>query len=276
MLFYGLLEDAAIAAADQVHSEDVVERHLGYRNAWFSEVVGRLVMPDRRLAEVGRQLPDGSSIRTTVINTGGAGGLIALAGRAVPGITVAAVESPLRDLDDLAGNAQRVVAAAGELASEVEIFVGLPYSRGWQAAVGLVEAAGLFGKISVVDEMGRPAQPDRLVEQLSILVEADLPFAVTGLNRALSQPESASSGQSAQPYGFLALLCTLDALIDGADQYAAAELLQSRSADQVATTIAGWDDARQHRVRRRIRNLDNDSIQRAIQDLVGLGLIAPA
>ena len=109
-----------------------------------------------------------------MIISGGAGGLLALARHHTPGVEIASVEPALRDLDDLAGSAARVVSAAGELGSEVTVFIELPYAPGWESAVELIEAAGLYGKIAA----GK-AGPRQVVEQLSILIEADLPFKIT-------------------------------------------------------------------------------------------------
>ena len=52
------------------------------------------------------------SIPVSVVTGGGAGGLLALARHNPAGIEIASVEPTLRDLDDLAGSAARVVSAA--------------------------------------------------------------------------------------------------------------------------------------------------------------------
>ena len=75
---------------------------------------------------------------------GGAGGVTALARRAGR-LHLVAVETVLRDLDDLAGNAARVVAAAADLPPGVDVFVGFPAANGTVDAVEVVEAAGLLG-----------------------------------------------------------------------------------------------------------------------------------
>lgn len=276
VLFDGLLEDAVLAASDPAASRDAVDGHVGYRTAWFGEVVGRLVVPDRRLAEVGRHVPDGVQVRTTVVNTGGAGGLVALTARTVPGVSIHAVESPLRDLADLAGNARRVVAAAAGLAGDVEVYVGLPYAPGWQAAAELVEAAGLFGKIRTTDEAGADDGPARLAEQLSLLVETDLPFTIAGLDRTRPKPAGASWDSARQWSGLLPVLAAIDALIDSAEQREAVDILRGPDADEIAATIAGWDDGRQRRVRHRVKAVDTTSIPDAIDDLVALGVLRPS
>ena len=81
----------------------------------------------------------------------------------------------LRDLDDLAGNAARVVAAAASLDESVPVLVELPVAPGWPAAAELVEAAGSRAQVRA------DRSPDALIEQLAVLVETDLPFSVAGL-----------------------------------------------------------------------------------------------
>ena len=85
------------------------------------------------------------------------------------GVRVVAVESALRDLDDLAGNAARVASAAGELDESIAVFVEIPYAPGWERAVEEVEAAGLLGKIRTgsPDNSGTPPYA-QLAEQLSV------------------------------------------------------------------------------------------------------------
>ena len=105
------------------------------------------MVPDTQLGEVGAPASGGPDLAVSVINSGGAGGVLGLSRRARPGLDVVAV-SMLRDLDDLAGNAARVVAAAEALDPDVAVFVGLPYAPGWAGAVEVVEAAGHCAMIS--------------------------------------------------------------------------------------------------------------------------------
>jgi hypothetical protein len=182
----------------------------------------------------------------SVITSGGAGGLLALARHHTPGVEIASVEPALRDLDDLAGSAARVVSAAGELSSEVPVFVELPYTPGWESAVELVEAAGLYGKIAA----GR-ADQRRLVQQLSILIEADLAFKIT----------SSLQGD------WLALFRAVDALVAGASIDDAAELMRLDDRDRVSTAMSSWDRTTQSRIRRRVRRLGTDRVQDVINNV---------
>jgi hypothetical protein len=184
-----------------------------------------------------------------VITSGGAGGLLGLARRDLPGIDIVSAEPALRDFDDLAGSAARVVSAATELGSDIAIFVELPYAPGWDAAVELVEAAGLYGKIAAGEPPSR-----QTAEQLSILIEADLPFKIT----------SRSAG------GWLPLLTAVDALIDGANVDDAATLIRSGDNDQVRTDVSAWEQTTLSRIRRRIRRLGTDQVADVINVCVAV------
>jgi hypothetical protein len=248
-LFDSLLDDETLVRQPETPVSAVLARHGELRGAYQS-VLATLVVPDRRLTEIARQIPPGTSLSVSVITSGGAGGLLALARHDAPGVEIAAVEPTLRDLDDLAGSAARVVSAAGELGPEITVFIELPYAPGWMAAVELIEAAGLCGKIAACT-----AGPQQLVEQLSILIEADLPFKIT----------SARNGD------WLSLLMAVEALVAGTGQDDAAELLRLDDHDRIGAVVSSWDQTTQSRVRRRVRRLGIDHVQHAISDLTMYG-----
>ena len=204
-----------------------------------------------------------------MINTGGAGGLLSLARRATSGLDVVAVESALRDLDDLAGNAARVVSAAEELAENIRVYVEIPYAPGWERAVEVVEAAGLFGKIRTgnPDNSATPTY-DQLAHQLSALVEADLAFKATaGLHHA--QPMPGPDPDRPMQHGFLNLLAGVEALVEDASVTEAADVL--RDADPAR--IGAWSEDTAARVRRRFRGFGCCGVLDPVQDLLALGLV---
>src|SRR3954451_6745854 len=169
-LFVGLVDDAAMFPPGSAEVEEALAAHWDYRRSWFASMVGPLVVSDQKLAQLGRAVqryddpadpadpsgPGAEDLDVSVVITSGAGGLVSLAGRRLTGLRLRAVESALRDVDDLAGEATRVVAAAGELDATVHVFVELPYAQGWERAVEVVEAAGLSGKLRT----GGPAPDD--------------------------------------------------------------------------------------------------------------------
>jgi len=248
-LLAGLLDDAALLSSARPPSAAVAE-HAEHRAAAYAPLVGPLVVPDTQLAEVGRLHRDGSNLAVQVVNTGGAGGVLALSRRTQPGMDVVSVVSMLRDLDDLAGNAARVVAAAEVLDPEVTLFVGLPYAPGWPRAVEVVEAAGHCALISPADSAG-PASAAELVEQIEGLIDADLPFKI---------------GRGSAAYSLTGLLDAVHGLIDGRPAADAAQLLGTDADLQWAI-----DDAEAGRVRRRLRSVDCAQVSAAAADLTRLG-----
>ena len=258
-LLHALLDDRPAADAE---AASVLRRHRDHRSAWYADVVGRLVLPDTGLAAYGRSLaalsPDSLPWPVTVSAGGGAGGVAALAGRSAPGLQVVAVETTLRDLDDLSGNAARIAAAAGAL-EDVEVFVELPTAPGWVRAVEVVEAAGLLARVPSAGA----ADAETLAARLAVLVEADLPFAVT------LEPGADRPGLT-----ILALAMMVEALVDGAQPAEAADLMTNPNPHRVRAGLARWDEATTQRVRRRLRAVGTD-VGTTVEDLVALGLLTP-
>lgn len=237
-LFTGLLHHSGLLTPDTA-PDAVLAEHRDLLGS-FPEIIDSLVVLDRQAAEIDRRLD--SEIAATMINTTGAGGLTALAGRSFDQLRMTAVDSPLRDPGDLVGNCARVAAAARELDPDVTVHVGIPYGFGHQDAVATAEAEGLSGLVDLtgLDLTGTagPADPGSVAEQLGAFVEADLGFAVN---------LPASGGGP----GLLALLTALDALIDDADTDEAAQYLDLDQ-ERGAAAIRDWDETRVGRVRRRL------------------------
>jgi hypothetical protein len=265
ILFHRLLEDRP-APASSAHA--AVRSHLEHRSSWYGPCTGPLVLTDTLLAAAGRAVPvehsaSGAGLEVTVVTSGGAGGLSALAGRDVPGLRIVAAESELRDLDDLAGNAGRVAAAAGEL-DEVAVRVTLPDAPGWVRAVEVVEAAGLSANVRAgADAWSDRSAARRLAERLSVLVEADLAFSLTAA-------EGVELPRPGQAVAVVAML--VEALVDGAEPEEAAELLLLTDATRIRAGLERWNDATATRVRRRWLAV-GCSPRPTVDDLVGLGLI---
>lgn len=251
-VFDRLLDDSGLLSPAVTPAAVLADRRTA-QTAWYAGLLGAVVVPDTRLAELSRAAVDGAPVEVSVVNTSGAGGLVALARRGLPGLEPAAVESALRDLDDLAGNAARVVSAASELDPEITVYVEIPPGPGSPAAVEVVEAAGLCARIRVT---GPPAVPG-LAEHLSLLIEADLPFKVTG-----------GSGD------LVGLLAAVEALIDGADAREAEALLTLTDPVRLTAAARQWDAAARARIRRRVRRVDRPSISAAAERLTALGLDA--
>ncbi len=274
-LFRGLVDDAAMFPPGNASAEEAVSEHRRHRESWYASLIGPLVVPDTALAQIGRAAGPAEPIAVSVVTSGGAGGVAALAGRTVPGVQVVAVETALRDLDDLAGNAGRVVAAAAELDPGVSVYVELPYAHGWVQAVAEIEAAGLFGKLRTGGTEPDAHPPaSRLAEQLSVLVEADLGFKATaGLHHAWPAVGRNDRGDALPQHGFLTLMMALDALIDGAEVTEAEELLHLTDRERLTAAVESWDLGSQDRVRRRLRSFGCCGVTDPVADLVELELL---
>jgi hypothetical protein len=243
-VFRALLHDSG--AAGQVRDVAAHRALLDRHDGW---VVGPLVVGDERLAGLD---PD---VAVSVLTSGGAGSVAALARRS-GSLRLVAVETVLRDVDDLAGNAARVVAAATELGDGVDVFVGIPAGAGTVDAVEVVEAAGLLGRLDLTGHRGA-------AEQLSVLVEADLPFKATGLAR-----------ETFGPYGVVAVLMAVEALVDGADAEDAEHLLAEPDETRSRNALGAWDDALQARVRRRLRGVDDADVAATLDRLAAADLLS--
>jgi hypothetical protein len=248
-LFDSLVDDESLVGQQETAVAAPVARHCELHNA-YPGLLATLVVPDRWLTRIARLVPPNAGVSLSVVTSAGAGGLLGLTRHDAAGIDIASVEPTLRDLDDLAGSAARVISAAGELGPEIAVFIELPYASGWQSAVELIEAAGLCGKISVGQ-----AEPRQVVEQLSILIEADLPFKIT----------------SRHEENWLVLLAAVDALVAGASLEEATDLVRFGDHDQVRTVVASWNQATQSRVRRRVRRIGTASVRDVITDLAAYG-----
>ncbi|MGI3786320.1 MAG: hypothetical protein ACRYG2_36715 [Janthinobacterium lividum] len=248
-VFRALLHDSA--GPGQVRDVPAHRALLDSAHGW---VVGPLVVDDERLAG----FDAAADVPLDVRVGGGAGGIAALARRA-GGLRLVAAETLLRDLDDLAGNATRVVAAAAELPEGVDVFVGLPGTPGTVGAVEVVEAAGLLARI---DLSGAGAVP-RPAELLSVLVEADLEFKATGLG---TEPFG--------PYGVVAVLMAVEALVDGAEPKDAEALLAEVDEHRAGIALSAWDTSTADRVRRRLRGVDCVDVVATLERLAGAGLLS--
>ncbi len=248
-VFRALLHDSPATgpAPDPAAHRALLDRPDGW-------VVGPLVVGDERLSGLAED------VAVSVLTSGGAGSVAALA-RRPHRLRLVAVETVLRDLDDLPGNAARVVTAAAELPDGVEVYVGVPVAAGTVEAVEVVEAAGLLGRVTLAQERGSLGGG----AQLSVLVEADLPFKAGGLG-----PDPFG------PYGVAALLMAVEALVDGADPEDADALLREVDEHRATVALAAWDAATTARVRRRLRGLDCADVATTLDRLAGAGLLSPA
>ncbi len=262
----GLVDDAAIFPPGDAPLPEAVTAHVARRDEWYADLVGSFVVTDVRIPEIDPPLG------LAIVVTGGAGaieGALRLAEKG--GHQVAGVEIALRDLDDLAGNARRVTAAADAVGLDPErVHVELPPvgdSGAWLRAADEVAAAGMRLKFRTggLEDHLFPT-PHALAGWIDAALDREMPFKCTaGLHNAVRH--DADDGFT--HHGFLnVLLATLRAF-DGADGDEVATLLDERDGDTLTAAAADEDLTR---ARRWFTSFGSCSVQEPLDDLTALGL----
>ena len=180
---------------------------------------------------------------------------VAPAGAAEPGRTVPPAEMQLareleialRDVDDPAGNARRVVAAVdaargeGVLDEDTAVFVELPAgdpTYSWLAAADEVAAAELRLKLRTggLDPDAFPT-PERLAAWIDAALDRELAFKCTaGLHRALPHVDADGCAH----HGFLTVLAATRVAFDGGSpDDVVATLRRDDATDLLALDLAG-------------------------------------
>jgi hypothetical protein len=282
--------------------EEAVAEHLAARAAPWAGLLGPLLVDDRRLPAVldllaragppSVRAPERRPVPVSVVVSGGAGAVgpvVRQLGRRTdaPGVVLHGVEVALRDLDDLAGNARRVVAAvraADELPAHTVVHVEVPLthvpdptaSSDWLAALDEVAAADLALKLRTggLDSAALPSA-EALAAAVDAALDRELPFKCTaGLHHAVRH-RAADTGF--EHHGFLNLLLATAAAWDGAGPAEVARLLEERDAAAlVAAATAGTSDGGGGPLataRRWFTSFGCCAVADPLADLVDLGLL---
>ncbi len=280
-----LVDDAAIFPPGNVPLEQAVTEHREHLATSYAELVGGFVVSDTRLADLaaivapgGRAASASERVEThplaiNVVVTGGAGAIEPAVRWAVraEGLELRALEIALRDEDDLARNAARMVAMVDhvrqEMGDDVEVYVEPPRapdgpSHGWLAALDEIAMADLRLKFRTggVTADAFPSGAE-LARSIDAALDRETPFKCTaGLHDAVRHTDPETGFEH---HGFLNVLLATRAALDAGDVEAAlsneqpAELLD---ADTIAST------------RRWFTSFGSCSVPDVHEDLVDLGL----
>jgi len=244
------------------------------RDEWWADLVGPLVVKDTDVP-----LLRGTPARLSVVVTGGAGQVGGPAGLCRKlGLELAGVEIALRDVDDLPGNARRVVAAVDAarsdeaLGQDVPVYVELPQmdpSAGWLAAADEVAAAELRLKFRTggVEAHLFPTAP-ALAAWIDAALDREAPFKCTaGLHQALRHRELATGFEH---HGFLNVLTATAHAFDGATRDDVVAMLDEQDADRLITEAG---NSSLHKGRRWFTSFGSCSVTEPLESLVATGLL---
>jgi hypothetical protein len=269
-----LVDDAAIFPPGDAPLAEATAAHVERRGEWYAGLVGSFVLRDTDLPKVA-----GLDADLSVVVTGGAGqvaGPLGLAHRT--GLSVTGVEIALRDLDDPAGNARRVVAAVdaaraeGVLDDATVVHVELPAtepSAAWLAAADVVAAAELRLKLRTggTDAAAFPTATT-LAQWVDAALDRETPFKCTaGLHRAIRHRDPATGFEH---HGFLNLLVATQQLFDGGSVAEAATTLDLASPAGLITLAFNTHLAS---ARRWFTSFGSCSVTEPLESLVATGLL---
>lgn len=278
-LLDGLVDDAAMFPPGNAPLPQALSAHLRHRDASYAELVGPLLCSDRDLRELGETVIAPAHIGLVV--SGGAGAVEPAVHHATRSehVEVVAVEIALRDEDDLARNAERIIRTLDlALPQDAHAAVEVPRTYGrepgpsWFGALDEIAAAGHRLKLRTGgDHADAHPSAAELATFIDAALDRECPFKLTaGLHHAVRNTDPASGYQR---HGFLNVLLATRTLFDGGAVRDAEADLEQRDAGQIASRLGEWEDATAASTRRWFASLGSCSIDEPVADLTALGLL---
>lgn len=254
----GLIDDAALFPPGNAPLETAVPAHRGYRQSWYESMVGPLLVPQSRLADLDRVFPPGrGELRIGVIVDGDLDRLAADAAALDPRITVAHYES------------RHAVEALAARDWDRPVYAEIPLDQGLDEALDALRPTGFTPKFRTggLDAALFPA-PAALAAAMAGCRRRGLRFKLTaGLHRAVRHHDPAAGFTH---HGFLNVLV------------AAADTERNASVEDLTATLASTDEAdlaaRARRVLHESRALwtgfGSCSINEPLDDLLKLQILS--
>ena len=270
----GLVDDAAIFPPGDLPLPEAVAAHVARRKEWYADLVGPLVVKDVDVPRVD------AAVAVSIVLTGGAGavaGAATICGRSA--VTLAGLEVPLPDIDDLSGNAHRIAVAvdaaraAGVLDEEVPVYVELPSrasTRSWLAAADMVAESGFRLKFRT-GGLSADAFPsaDELVQWIDAALDRETAFKCTaGLHHAVSHT---ADDTGYDHHGFLNVMVATRLLFDGTPVADVASTLGERDP---AVLVAQAENLDLAGARRWFTSYGSCSVLDPLNDLIALKLLS--
>ncbi len=273
------VDDAAIFPPAGTDLDQAMQDHYAHRSSEYAGLVGGFVVSDVKVADLANAVVDPLAVNLVV--TGGAGAIepaVTWATRA-EGVELRAVEFALRDEEDLAHNALRlvhVVDSLEDVLDDVTVFAEPPMlrsapSHGWLAALDELAAREIALKFRTG---GLSADLFPGSAELATCIEAaldrELPFKCTaGLHHAVRNRDHDTGFEH---HGFLNVLLATRASLDGAGPGDVARVLDDTDGQGLASRLS-TDPDEAARTRRWFTSFGSCSVLEAHEDLVELGLM---
>lgn len=265
--FARIVDDAAVFPPGDAPLLEATAAYTARSAEDGAELVGTFVVKDTDLP-----LVRGFGGSLSVVVTGGAGQIAGPARLCRKlGLDLAGLEIALRDLDDLAGNARRVVTAMAELDEAVTVHVELPHvgsTSAWLAAADEVASAGLSLKFRTggMEAAAFPAA-HALARWIDAALDRETPFKCTaGLHRAVRH----TGEEGFEHHGFVNVLAATRRAFDGGTIGEVVEVLEQREAPTLLADAEGVDLVG---ARRWFTSFGSCSVAEPWADLRNLGLV---
>ncbi len=262
-----LVDDAAIFPPGDAPLDEATAAYAARTPDDGAELVGTFVLKDTDLPQV-----RGFAGPLSVVVTGGAGqlaGPVALCAKL--GLDLAGIEIAVRDLDDPAGAARRIVTALDEADTDVPVFVELPATPaefGWLAAADEVAAAGLRLKFRTggLEAAAFPSS-EVLAGWIDAALDRETPFKCTaGLHNAVRH----TGEDGFEHHGFVNVLTATMAAWDGGGQREIVDVLEKRDPE---VAVRWFRDLEPAPARRWFTSFGSCSVAEPLADLRELGLV---
>jgi hypothetical protein len=274
------VDDAAIFPPASVDLEQAIADHEAHRASEYADLVGGFVVSDVKVADLANTVVN--PLDVILVVTGGAGAIapaVTWVSRS-PALELRAVEFALRDEDDLAHNARRLVSVVDsleDLLDDVTVFAEPPMlrgspSHGWLAALDELAAREIALKFRTG---GLSADlfpgPTELATCIEAALDREVPFKCTaGLHHAVRNRDDETGFEH---HGFLNVLLATRASLDGGDPGEVAAVLEESDGRVLAERVCADVDVAA-RTRRWFTSFGSCSVLDAHEDLVDLGLLS--
>ncbi|WP_436735633.1 hypothetical protein [Streptomyces sp. BBFR102] len=274
-LFAAFCDDAAVFPPGEVPLSEAVPAHLRHVCAAHAPLVGPLVVPQARLAELA-ELTAGYEARSlglavTVPSPEGAARALTSVS-ALPAARLRFLEVAVPEDVPAAEIVPRLSAALTDAADRdrTAVYVEVPRDQRRAELITSLADSPYLAKFRTGGTRAELYPDEReLARAVLLAVRAKVPFKATaGLHHAVRNTDPRTRFEQ---HGHLNLLAATGAALDGADESEIVAVLAARD----AATVAGLVGALSPAVRKTFRSFGTCSLAEPVGELAALGLLGP-